>query len=214
VQLLAQTLLDEGQDSAAAVWLRWALRVSPRFAIDTVRFLPQVAAAYEAARELVTRTSIPGDTAVETSWRWGAPTTEHDPGRLEVASGSVPDSVQLSAEGVGFISPGAGASTTPGSYLIRAWAAGHDSVRVTREVLPGVATVLRVRLQPSARPVPPMVVSQQPSVVAPAHKKRFPWVWAALGAAGAGTLVAVLGGGSNPPPPPSTGGIIIPFPFP
>src|SRR5204863_7364704 len=48
VQLLAQTLIEDGRDSLAAVWLRWAVRLSPDLQPDTVQFLPKVVAAYRS----------------------------------------------------------------------------------------------------------------------------------------------------------------------
>src|SRR5712692_9048530 len=45
VQLLAQTLIEDGQDSAAAVWLRWAVRLSADLQPDAAQFLPRVVTA-------------------------------------------------------------------------------------------------------------------------------------------------------------------------
>lgn len=214
VQLLAQTLIEEGRDSAAAVWLRWAIRLSPELRPDTVQFLPLVVAANRAAHEFVTRTSAAGDTAAGTSWLWPAQGVSEGNGRIQIASTGVPVPVQVSVKGVGQLRAGAGASAAPGSYEINASATGYESVQVTREVLSGVTTVLEFRLRQvfaqlaPAQPAPPPV---QP-VAARRQGKRFPWVLAVLGAAGAGTLVAVLTGGKSNPP--TTGGITISLPNP
>src|SRR4051794_10812423 len=45
VELLAQTLLEDKQDSLAGTWLRWAARLSPSLQADTIQFLPTVAVA-------------------------------------------------------------------------------------------------------------------------------------------------------------------------
>jgi len=210
VQLLAQTLIEEGQDPVAAAWFRWAIRLSPDFQADTVQLLPRAVAAYRAAREFVRQTATVEDTVVATSWVWLGPESDHDLGRIQVAPTAVPESALVSVEGIGAVRS-AGVPVAPGSYAIRAAALGYDSARVTREVLPGVTTMLELRLR--VRPAP---VSLPPSpvpapVVTPRRGKRFPWVLAALGAAGAGTLVAVLAGGSGQP---TTGGIVITFPNP
>ena len=70
VQLLAQTLIEDGKDSAAAVWLRWAIRLSPDLQPDTVQFLPAVVAAYRSARDFVMSTRGTGDSVAATTWLW------------------------------------------------------------------------------------------------------------------------------------------------
>jgi hypothetical protein len=214
VQLLAQTLIEEGQESAAAVWLRWAIRRSAEFQPDTVQFLPQVLAAYRAAQEFVGRTRTPGDTATVTSWLWPAQGIAETNGRIQAATAPLAVPVQVLVKGLGQLLPGASASVAPGSYEIRASAAGYDSVRVTREVLPGVTTVLELHLRAELAQLAPTQSAQLPlkPVAAPRRGKRFPWVLAVLGAAGAGTGVAILAGRKSNPP--TTGGITINIPNP
>ena len=72
VQLLAQTLIEDGQDSVAGVWLRWAVRLSPDLQPDTVQFLPKVVVAYRSARDFVLSTRAPGDSTAATTWLWPA----------------------------------------------------------------------------------------------------------------------------------------------
>ena len=124
-------------------------------------------------------------------------------------------------EGVGLLGPGGSAPVAPGSYAVSVSAPGYDSVRVTREVVPGVTTVLDFRLRSAlARVAPPLqpppTRTTAASVAAPQKKKGFPVVLAVLGAGGAAALVAILaggkgGGGTNGSP---TGGIIVTFPNP
>src|SRR4029077_9023437 len=72
VQLLAQTLIEDGSDSTAAVWLRWAIRLSPDLQPDTVLFLPELVGAYQSARAFVTDTRRAGDSVAVTTWLWPA----------------------------------------------------------------------------------------------------------------------------------------------
>ena len=62
-QLLAQTLIEDGQDSVAAVWLRWAIRLAPDLQPDSVQFLPEVITAVRSARDFVLRTRRPAGCA-------------------------------------------------------------------------------------------------------------------------------------------------------
>ena len=218
VQLLGQTLIDAGQDSLAAVWLRWAIRLAPDMKIDTLRFTPRLAAAHEAAREFLRRNATGGDSLAATTWLWPVRVGEERLGHLQVSRTSLPDSGRAAVEGIGPITPGENSPLSPGTYAIRVSAAGYDSLRVTREVLPGVTTVVLLRLLPTSTLGPQVAAAQvtgrlpapQPTQVPVVQPRRkFPWIWAALGAAGAGTAALLLtghGGGGG------TGGIIITVP--
>ena len=92
VQLLGQTLIDAGQDSLAAVWLRWAIRLAPDMKIDTLRFTPRLAAAHEAAREFLRRNATGGDSLAATTWLWPVRVGEERLGHLQVSRTSLPDS--------------------------------------------------------------------------------------------------------------------------
>src|SRR5439155_10581333 len=145
VQLLAQTLIEDGQDSLAGVWLRWAVRLSPDLQPDTAQFLPKVVVAYRSARDFVLNTRAPGDSAAATTWLWPAQATGERVGRLQVSTATLAAPVRVFVEGVGLIGPGGTAPVAPGSYAVNVSAAGYDSVRVMREVLPGVTTVVEFR---------------------------------------------------------------------
>jgi hypothetical protein len=107
----------------------------------------------------------------------------------------------------------------PGSYTIRATATGYDSVHVTREVLPGVTTVLQVRLPASpigqlATQAPPAAappVPTVPPVAQPRPGKKAPWAFVALGAGGAAVALVILLHHSTPQ---TTGGLVIAVPNP
>jgi len=216
VQLLAQTLIEDGQDSLAGAWLRWAVRLSPDLQPDTVQFLPRVIAAYRSARDVVLRTRTPGDTYAATTWLWPAQETGERVGRLQVSSATVGVPVRVFVEGVGLIGAGGSAPVAPGSYTVSVSAPGYDSVRVTREVLPGVTTVLDFRLRSAlaqAAPPPQAAPAAPTPVAAPPRRKGFPVVLAVVGAGGAAAAAVILvagkgGGGSTV----TTGSITVTFP--
>jgi hypothetical protein len=213
-QLLAQTLIEDGRDSAAAVWLRWAIRLAPDLQPDTVQFLPEVITAYRSAQDFVSRTRGVADASATTTWLWAAPAGDATMGRIQiVTSGPVP--VRVEVGGVGLVGERGSLRLNPirlsaGSYQIRAAAAGLDSIRVMREVLPGVTTIVELHLRPVRVQV---ATTRPPSQPLPSKKKGFPVVWAGVGAAGAVGLAAFLitmGAESAP----STGSIVVTFPGP
>jgi hypothetical protein len=189
VQLLAQTLMEDGKDSVAAVWLRWALRQSPDLQPDTLQFLPRVVAAVRSARAFVNRTSSPGDSEAVTTWQWPAQETGANMGTLRArAPGLVP--VKVEVKGVGPIALGGSMPLSPGSYEISASASGYDSLRTTREVLPGITTGLEFRLRSTLAQVTLAQQPTEPQQPAVPHKGGIPW-WVKAGA-GAGVVWAIL----------------------
>jgi hypothetical protein len=187
VQLLAQTLIEDAQDSVAAVWLRWAIRLSPDLRPDTVQFLPRVVAAVRSARTFVSLTGPPEDSGAVTSWQWPAQETGESMGTLRArAAGLVP--VQVEVKGVGPIALGGTIPLNPGSYEISASASGYDSLRATREVLPGITTSLELHLRSTLT----RVRSAEPrlSLAPPPHQGGISW-WVKVGAGG-GVLWAIL----------------------
>lgn len=225
VQLLAQTLLEDGKDSLAGVWLRWAVRLAPDLQPDTVQFLPRVAEAYRSARGFVNRTRTPTDSLAATTWLWTGQTSDAQ-GRIQVTtSGSAP--LRVDIVGVGIVGPGGSVSLAPGSYEIGVTAAGFDSLRATREVLPGVTTVVdfRPRARPTAIAAQPAPQPATPAVTRPAapppagpatqrtvqqqQKKKFPLLLVVGGAVVAVGVVALVAGGSDEP---TTGDITFTFP--
>ena len=193
VQLLAQTLIEDGQDSVAGVWLRWAVRLSPALQPDTVQFLPKVVVAYRSARDFVLGTRAPGDSTAATTWLWPAQETGERVGRIQVAAAAMGVPVRVEVKGVGPIGVGGSIPLSPGSYQISASAAGYDSMQVTREVLSGVTTVLEFRLRSALARVAPKVLppAGRPTpapAAAPQKKKGFPVVWVVVGGRGRGGL--------------------------
>ena len=208
--MLAQTLIEDRKDSLAAVWLRWAVRQAPNLQPDTVQFLPRVVTAVRAARAFVLLTGSPRDSGAATTWQWPAQETGASVGTLRIAStGLIP--VRAEVRGIGPVDVGGSIPLGPGSYEISASASGYDSVRATREVLPGITTVVELHLRSTVAQVAP----PQPTppgarpVAAPQRKKKFPVLMVAGGVAGAAALAVLLGGGKD-----NTGGITIVFPNP
>lgn len=213
VQLLAQSLIEKGQDSTAAAWLRWAIRLSPDLQPDTVQFVPNetVASAYRSAREFVNHTRSANDVMTVTTWLWLPHGTGEGLGRIQATATAATVPVQVTVVDVVELRTGASVPLSPGSYDVRATAVGYDSARVVREVLPGVATVLDFRLRPA--PFKVATAQQQPIVSAPKHK-GFPWLLVAIGGGAAAGAAVLLGHGSPTTTPPPPGTITFPFPNP
>ena len=109
---------------------------------------------------------------------------------LDTAAGLAPARVEVM--GAGPIGASGSIPLGPGSYEINVSASGYDSVRVTREVLPGITTSLEVRLRSTIAQVTPVQQPAEPQqpVAPPPHKGGIPW-WVKVGAAG-GVLWAIL----------------------
>lgn len=139
---LAHVLIEDKKDSLAGIWMRWALRTQPGLVVDTLDFPPAVQDAFELARASVALAGS-GDTLAETSWEWARRAGEAPQGALRIERSGMP--IGAFVEGVGPLSAADAQSLAPGSYTIVASAPGYFRTRVTREVLPGITTVLRFR---------------------------------------------------------------------
>ena len=117
--------------------------------------------------------------------------------------------MRVEVKGVGPITLGGGIPLNPGSYEINASASGYDSLRATREVLPGITTVVELHLRSTLAQVTPPAPSPQPMPVAGTQKKKgFPVLLVGAGAAAVVGAVILFHKG------PTTGGITITFPNP
>jgi S1-C subfamily serine protease len=144
---MAQLLVSLDKAELAAVWLRWAARHGSEWSIDRSRYLPAVIDAYDAVLSSVAAQAgerIPANT----SWRWPISFDAEAEGVLEIRS--VDPAVRLSVRIEGHdATPGPGpVALPPGTYELVASADGHEPATVTREVLPGVTTILDVGLAP------------------------------------------------------------------
>ncbi len=146
VQFLAQALFDEGQQPLMDVWVRWAIRIAPDMSIDTLNLVSGVISAFEDARAATA--PGPSDAVTTTQARWPAGDPGSGPGRLQVTRPDVPVPVTILVVGRGVVAPGQSISLSAGSYEVQASADGYQPVQVTREVLPGITTVLTFDLQP------------------------------------------------------------------
>ncbi len=138
-------IVHRQEPALAATWLRWAVRLRPEMHVDTLAFL-ELMPTYHDARA-VALPSVQDDSLTETEWHWGIPAQGVTRGMLELAA-SVPADLQLEIGGVDTISAGGEVFLESDSYSLNASADGYLPESVTREVLPGVTTVIRFNLTP------------------------------------------------------------------
>jgi len=174
VHLLAQIYMEKGQGNVARPWLRWARRLVNDMPLDRVVLMPEVIFASEEARAFVMAQPEPRPDLVETSWRWSTGIQDPDgQGRLEIQTAN-PDLLTVSVGNRPNVRPGELTLQT-GTHEISASAEGYLSVRLWREVLPGVTTVVTLRLAPiavAAQPPPPAARVDTAAAVAPPPAAR------------------------------------------
>ncbi len=213
VQYLAQILYEQGDEPGARAWIRWAVRLSPAAKLDTLNLLSPVITEFQKARAA---TALgPDDARATTEWSWPSTDPGSGPGRMELRPEGAPAGATVTIAGHGTVSPRL--SLPAGSYEIEARAPGYRPVRVTREVLPGVTTLLGFALQPEvpvAAAAPRPAPAPPPPPVAAKKKGHFPWAVVVLGGLGAGAAAALLGGKGGGGTTSSTGRITIRFPNP
>jgi hypothetical protein len=148
VHLLTQLLVEANSPDQARTWARWATRTLPGMRIDSVNFTAAVANALREAQAFSSARSA-GDAVTQVSWRWVARGSRETNGRILLGQSRMPVAVSVRVVGGSFITA-AGTSVAPGSYEIEAGAPGYLPARLTREVLPGVTTVLTFELTSAA----------------------------------------------------------------
>lgn len=158
VHLLAQIYVEEGNPDLARSWLRWAMRLNPDMRVDAALFLPEVVDASDAARTFVRTTASAGDSVVETSWEWPLGRTIQNAGQIRIQPSNLNAPIRVLVGGRP-VDEGRTVTLDPGSYDIQAAAAGYRTVRIEREVLPNVTTVLQFNLEP-------LVVATRPEAAA------------------------------------------------
>ncbi len=172
IQLLSQMLIEEGQDSLANVWMRWAVRTAPDMRVDRVTYLPEVVAAYESARRMI-GTGEAGDEVTETSWEWQAGISE-EMGEFRLSATGISAPLSIDIVGIGPVGTGSPIRLRPSSYTVRASAEGYLETEVTREVLPGIVTVLDFSLTSVvAASLPDSVIADEAEASALRHMGRL-----------------------------------------
>ena len=149
VHLLTQVLIENGDETLARTWARWAMRMDRGMAIDSVNFLAGVVAALRQARDSVGSRSS-GDEATRMAWQWPARGSTETQGRIRFDPSSMPVPVNVVVRGVGVLPAGQGLSLAPATYDIEVGAPGYLPARVSREVLPGVTLTLSFQLTSAA----------------------------------------------------------------
>ena len=156
---LAQILeLDLEELELGATLLRWAARHGS-WSIESVNgdgwYLQDLLDRYaSASQDLGTDPDGPGE-VVATTWLWPPtfdPSAQGDV-RVEGVAGA-----SIEAQGDG--NPGASVELAPGTYDLVVTADGYEPVTVQREVLPGVTTVLSVRMTPVLTPAAASLVTR------------------------------------------------------
>jgi hypothetical protein len=146
---LAQNLIGGGRPEAGAVWLSWVARHAPRWTIDRSYYSPSTIRAYDQAVPKVRSEEAADSLPVETSWRWPRAFDPSGRGSIEVATANPSVPLTVTVEGGQAIASGGSLTLQPGTYELVAAAPGFVTARVTREVLPGVTTVLEFDLPPT-----------------------------------------------------------------
>ncbi|MBI2614593.1 MAG: trypsin-like peptidase domain-containing protein [Gemmatimonadetes bacterium] len=173
VELLGQILLEAGDTLQARVWFRWAFRTAPTIPIDTVNFLADVVQAMRGARAAVT--ASPGDLVSRTTWQWAAPGAPPGQGRLQLTAPRMTAPVNALVPGAGVVQSGQTVALAAATYEIQTAAEGYLTTQLTREVLPGVTTVLEFNLSPlSAGVLASNVRAAAFARLVPLTVRRFP----------------------------------------
>ena len=147
VHEIALRLMGGLQPALVSTWLRWSARHGTQWPIDPSFFPPALVQAYQQAASEARATNDPVD-GVATSWRWPNAFNLSATGTIEAVSSDPTVQFSVDVAGRGSFQGGSSLSLQPGSYELNASAEGFEPVRLTREVLPGVGTVLEFDLKP------------------------------------------------------------------
>lgn len=147
IQFLVQLHLEVGNTELANSWMRWAVRLDPDMQIDMAQATPAVIESWQNAVDVV-RGGTPGDSLVETTWEWPGLGSRETSGRLRIPQHDLLSPITVMVENQGTVVAGESIELPPGSHRIRVEADRYESVEVTREILPGVTSVMAFRLEP------------------------------------------------------------------
>lgn len=145
VERLADMLLVLREDSLAATWLRWAIRLAPDLDVDPELVPPAVVRAAAAARAFVDATPLDRFVA-RTAFEWPTSSSAQTPGLVRLAPATIPITARIGADQ--FLRGGESRRLPSGSYDVVVSAPGYLPTRLTVELLPGVSTVVAVSLLP------------------------------------------------------------------
>lgn len=144
VHVLAQTLVDDGQQPVAELWARWAMRQDRQMPIFTEGFLSALPGLFEQARAEVAQDV--GDALSQSSYDWPAATATNTDARFRLSSAA--SGVRVLVTGIGLVGA-EGRTLPPGSYDLEVEATGFLPLRIRREALPGVTTEFSFTLVPA-----------------------------------------------------------------
>jgi hypothetical protein len=193
---IAQIMRDRGQDDVAATWMRWARRHG-RWDIDRGYFAPSLVRFYDELAPPIADPDADGGGAF-TNWRWPGTLSVADAGLLEIGPSETTVALTVAVEGQGTVSPGASMALPAGTYELLASAEGYDTLRVRREVLPGVATVVSFDVAPvldetvAQRVGPSVVRLRSPGLASPTC-----WNGISVGGGLVATSLSALGGATQ-----------------
>lgn len=147
---LAQTLVTQENDVLASVWMRWVLRHGPAWTYPSGYYPAATDEVYRRSRAEVQMDPDTVAARIRTEWQWPRAFDSAAPGSIAVSGEAEVPELHLVVPLGPTSASGREVSLQPGTYDVVATAPGYDSVRVTREVLPGVTTTLLVELTPVA----------------------------------------------------------------
>lgn len=171
--MLLDALLEQGRDSLAQLWARWALRIQPGLPVDSNAFPPRVARVFDAARATVAERVLDSTAAAAVTWEpigdGGAR------GQFRFARGSNAELAII--EGTGTLLRGESRAVNAGTYTVRFGTTAGPSI--TLEIPPGLAAVVMSRpaaaaaARPAAPPPPRVLVLRGAAGAAGAHSTCF-----------------------------------------
>ena len=152
--MLLDALLENGDDSLAAVWGRWSLRRHPELPIDSNIFPPRVARVFIQARSIAT---APLDSTAPARVTYEPLSSLAPRGQLRFLRGSNAELVVV--EHTGTLLQGESRTLAPGTYTMMF--GGTSGPRLSLEVLPGFVTSVMSRpaVPGAPRPAAPPSVS-------------------------------------------------------
>ncbi|HEX9691777.1 MAG TPA: hypothetical protein VGA22_06750 [Gemmatimonadales bacterium] len=146
VQSLVQILEENGSQSEARAWARWAVHRQPGLALTSVNLGDRARSLFTDARAAIQADSLSGPATVSHDWAWPIGIAPAGPGTVEFVILPVGVQAGVLVLGAGPV-PEGGLPAGAGIYDAVVTGPAFDTVRVRLEVLPGVTT--RVSVTPT-----------------------------------------------------------------